>query len=248
MLIHGEMEVLKEILRRFLLKNYRILLVDDDPEICKMIKEALRFENIETVTASTGMEAESILKTSTYDLIILDVMLDDTDGFQVLKKIQADEIDIPVIFLSGKQQDYDKILALGMGADDYITKPFSMSVLIAKIKAHLRRFDKIKDLQTSSRKIVKDPFVLNIDTYQLFKGGEEIFLSSKEIMLMKLFMENPNRVFTKEQLYEKVWNNAIIDNNTIMVYIRHLRKKIEDDSKHPKYLQTVWGIGYKLNI
>jgi DNA-binding response OmpR family regulator len=222
--------------------------VDDDIEICQMIKKALEPENIETLTISTGKEAQSVINSQTFDLIILDIMLDDTDGFQLLKKIQAEDIEIPVIFLSGKQQDYDKILALGMGADDYITKPFSMSVLIAKIKAHLRRSDKIKELQTSSRKITRDPFVLNIDTYQLFKDGEEIFLSSKEIMLMKFFMENPNRVFTKEQLYEKVWNNTIIDNNSIMVYIRHLRKKIEDDSKNPVYLQTVWGIGYKFSI
>jgi DNA-binding response OmpR family regulator len=213
-----------------------------------MIKSSLNLENIDTTTISTGKEAESVINSKNFDLIILDVMLSDTDGFQILKKIQAENIEIPVIFLSGKQQDHDKILALGMGADDYITKPFSMSVLIAKIKAHLRRSDKIKDLQISSRKIMEDPFVLNIDTYQLFKDGEEIFLSSKEIMLMKFFMENPNRVFTKEQIYEKVWNNTIIDNNSIMVYIRHLRKKIEDDSKNPKYLQTVWGIGYKFNI
>ncbi|WP_319371307.1 response regulator transcription factor [uncultured Ilyobacter sp.] len=230
------------------MKSYKVLLVDDDIEICQMIKKALEPENIETLTISTGKEAQSVINSQTFDLIILDIMLDDTDGFQLLKKIQAEDIEIPVIFLSGKQQDYDKILALGMGADDYITKPFSMSVLIAKIKAHLRRSDKIKELQTSSRKITRDPFVLNIDTYQLFKDGEEIFLSSKEIMLMKFFMENPNRVFTKEQLYEQVWNNTIIDNNSIMVYIRHLRKKIEDDSKNPEYLQTVWGIGYKFSI
>ncbi|ADO82057.1 response regulator transcription factor [Ilyobacter polytropus] len=230
------------------MKSYKVLLVDDDIEICQMIKKALDPENIETLTISTGREARNVINSQAFDLIILDIMLDDTDGFQLLKKIQAEDIEIPVIFLSGKQQDYDKILALGMGADDYITKPFSMSVLIAKIKAHLRRSDKIKELQTSSRKITKAPFVLNIDTYQLFKDGEEIFLSSKEIMLMKFFMENPNRVFTKEQLYEKVWNNTIIDNNSIMVYIRHLRKKIEDDSKNPEYIQTVWGIGYKFNI
>jgi len=230
------------------LKSYRILLVDDDLEICNMIQKALKFENIETVIVTTGGEAEVVLKSNTFDLIILDIMLDDTDGFQVLKKIQEFKIEIPVIFLSGKHQDYDKILALGMGADDYITKPFSMSVLIAKIKAHLRRNDKIRMLQTSARKIVGGPFVLNIDTYQLFKEGEEIFLSSKELMLMKLFMENINRVFTKDQLYEKVWKNTMIDDNSIVVYIRYLRKKIEKDPKKPHYLKTVWGIGYKLSV
>lgn len=230
------------------MKTHKILLVDNDIEICEMIKTALNFENIETTIVTTGKEAKEVIPSKSFDLIILDIMLDDTDGFELLRKIQVEELDVPVIFLSGKQQDHDKILALGMGAEDYITKPFSMSVLIAKIKVHLRRGDKIKELQSSSKKLIRDPFVLNLDTYQLFKNGEEIFLSSKEVLLMKFFMENPNRVFTKEQLYDYVWNNTLIDNNTITVYMRHLRKKIEENPKHPSYIETVWGIGYKFTV
>lgn len=230
------------------MKVYKVLLVDDDRVICKMIKKALEPENISVFPASTEIEAEELIENQNFDLIILDIMLNDTDGFEVLKRMQMKGIEAPVIFLSGKKQDYDKILALGMGADDYITKPFSMAVLIAKIKAHLRRGEKIKKMQNVSRKIISEPFVLDIDTYQLFKNGEEIMCTSKEIMLMKFFMENPNRVFTKDQLYEYVWRDSIIDNNSVMVYIRHLRKKIEDDPKHPKFLETVWGIGYKFSI
>lgn len=230
------------------MKVYKVLLVDDDKVICKMIKKALEPENVSVFPASTEIEAEELIESHSFDLIILDIMLNDTDGFEILKKMQMNGIDAPVIFLSGKKQDYDKILALGMGADDYITKPFSMAVLIAKIKAHLRRSEKIKKMQSVSRKIISEPFILDIDTYQLFKNGEEIMCTSKEIMLMKFFMENPNRVFTKDQLYEYVWRDSIIDNNSVMVYIRHLRKKIEDDPKHPKYLETVWGIGYKFKI
>jgi DNA-binding response OmpR family regulator len=222
--------------------------VDDDPAICKVIKRALKLENIELIAVSSGEEAQSIVMKQTFDLIILDVVLGDTDGFQILKEIQADGIEIPVIFLSGKQDEHGKILALGMGADDYITKPFSTFLLIAKIKAHLRRGDKIKGTNNYPKKIVLDPFVLNMDTYQLFKNEKEVFLSSKEIMLMRFFMENPNKVFSKDQLYERVWNNSIVDDNTIMVYMRHLRKKLEDDPKTPKYFQTVWGVGYKFNI
>ncbi len=213
-----------------------------------MIEKALEPENINILSASTEVEAENIIDNQNFDLIILDVMLNDTDGFEILKKIQMKGIEVPVIFLSGKKQDYNKILALGMGADDYITKPFSMAVLIAKIKAHLRRGEKIKKMQNVSRKIIREPFVLDINTYQLFKNGEEIVCTSKEIMLMKFFMENPNRVFTKEQLYEYVWRDTVIDNNSVMVYVRHLRKKIEDSPKHPKFVKTVWGIGYKFSV
>ncbi len=135
-----------------------------------------------------------------------------------------------------------------MGADDYITKPFSISVLIARVKAHLRRGDRTKDLQLASSKIIKEPFILNLDTYQLFKNGKEIFLSAKEIKIMKFFMENPNIIFTKDQLYEKIWNDVFIDNNSVRVYILNLRKKIEDDPQKPKYLKTAWGIGYKFTV
>jgi len=230
------------------LRSFKVLLVDDDKVICKMIEKALEPENINILSASTEVEAENIIDNQNFDLIILDVMLNDTDGFEILKKIQMKGIEVPVIFLSGKKQDYNKILALGMGADDYITKPFSMAVLIAKIKAHLRRGEKIKKMQNVSRKIIREPFVLDINTYQLFKNGEEIVCTSKEIMLMKFFMENPNRVFTKEQLYEYVWRDTVIDNNSVMVYVRHLRKKIEDSPKHPKFVKTVWGIGYKFSV
>jgi DNA-binding response OmpR family regulator len=230
------------------LKNHKILLVDDDIKICQLIKEALEPENIETITAFSGKEAHNFINSEIFDLIILDIMLEDTDGFQLLKEIQIEKIDTPIIFLSGKHQDYDKILALGMGADDYITKPFSLSVLIARVKAHLRRGDRAKDIQLSSKKIIKDPFILNLDTYQMFKNGKEIFLSAKEVKIMKFFMENPNIVFTRDQLYEKIWSDVFIDNNSVTVYMLNLRKKIEDDPKNPKYLQTVWGIGYKFCI
>lgn len=231
-----------------ILKVFKVLIVDDDKVICKMITKSLKPENIVVVSANSEAEAIGYMESQTFDLIILDVMLGDTDGFEVFRRMQIKGIEAPVIFLSGKDQDYDKILALGMGADDYITKPFSLSVLIAKIKAHLRRGEKLKQAQNISRKIICEPFVLDIDTYQLFKGGTEIYCSSKEIMLMKFFMENPNKVFTKEQLYENVWKDSIIDNNSVMVYIRHLRKKIEDSPKEPKFLETVWGIGYKFSI
>lgn len=230
------------------MKSFKVLIIDDDKVICKMITKALRPENIDVISAHTEIEIFQLLEIQNFDLIILDIMLGKTDGFEIFKKFHIKGIDIPVVFLSGKNQDHDKILALGMGADDYITKPFSLSVLIAKIKAHLRRGGKIKIIENTSRKITSGPFILDIDTYQLFKDGIEIMCTSKEIMLMKFFMENPNRVFTKDQLYESVWKDSIIDNNSVMVYVRHLRKKIEADPKEPQHLETVWGIGYKFTV
>lgn len=230
------------------MKSFKILLIDDDSIICRMITKALKPENIDVFSANNEIEANRFIETQSFDLIILDIMLGDTDGFEIFRKIQIKGIETPVIFLSGKNQDHDKILALGMGADDYITKPFNISVLIAKIKAHLRRGQKLRKAENSSRKVICGPFVLDIDTYQLFKDGSEIHCTSKEIMLMKFFMENPNRVFTKDQLYEYVWKDSIIDNNSVMVYVRHLRKKIETNPKNPKFLETVWGIGYKFSV
>lgn len=227
------------------MKKYKILLVDDDKDISEFIKDLLFLENIDTITANTGSRAKELLLSSAFDLIILDIMLHDTDGFELFKYIQKQEITTSIIFLSGKDQDHDKILAFGMGADDYITKPFSASVFIARIKAHLRRNERVV---VPGRKIERGPFKLNLDTYQLFKDGNEIILSSKEIKLMKFLLENSNIVFTRDQLYESIWNDMFIENNAITVHIKNLRKKIEDNPKNPEFLKTVWGVGYKFII
>lgn len=229
------------------MKVYKVLLVDDDKLICKMISKAFKYEDIYTSSSFNETQALQAVKEQDFDLIILDVNLGDSDGFSVFRNILMLGIDVPVIFLSGKHQDHNKILALGMGADDYITKPFSINVLIAKVKAYLRRGERIKKLQNKSRKIISHPFTLDMDTYQLFKGDKEIPCTSKEILLMKFFMENPNRIFSKKQLYENVWKDNLTDSSCIKVYITNLRKKIEDSPKSPTHLETIWGIGYKFS-
>jgi DNA-binding response OmpR family regulator len=224
----------------------RILVVDDESDIRKMIKRALEMENMVVSLACGGNEAIATLKSSSFDLIVLDVMMNDMDGFEVVKHLRNAGVDIPIFLLSGKDEDYNKILGLGLGADDYITKPFSPAVLCAKIKAQIRRCQ--AGWSDKNNIIMAGPFRFDCNTYKLYKNEIEIHLSSKEIVLMKFFLMNQNQVFTKEQLYQNVWGDIIVDDKTIMVYICHLRNKIEADPQNPKYIKTVWGIGYIFSI
>jgi len=224
----------------------RILIIDDEVYIRKLIIKSLIHENYLIEEASNGPEALTHLKNNPFDLIILDVMLGDEDGFELIKEIKSAGIKTPIIFVSGRSEDYDKILGLGLGANNYITKPFSPTILCAHVKAQLRSYKEYTTAKTIAPNfIIRDPFKFDLKTYKFYKNEKLIDLSYKENMLIKFFMENPEQVFTKEQLYENIWNDIIIDDNAIMVYIHQLRKKIEDNSKSPKHITTVWGIGYK---
>ncbi len=223
----------------------RVLVADDESYIRKMVAASLECENIQVTQAETGLEALDMVKQDRFDLIILDIMLGDVSGYDVINSIRSLGINTPIFLLSGKREDYDKIIGFGVGADSYITKPFSPSVLCAQVKTHIRRYKELLEAKENNNKIVLGPFTFNIKTYTCYKNGVALNLSSKELQLLKFFIESPNQVFTKEQLYQNVWGNVIIDDNTIMVYIRHLRSKIEDVPNKPKYLQTVWGIGYR---
>lgn len=227
----------------------KILIADDEEYIRKIIKKTLCRENMLIYEAKDGKEALEMVTQTSFDLIILDIMIGDIDGLDIIKKIRNDGINIPIILISGrKMKDYDKILGFGIGADDYITKPFNPAVLCARVKAHLRRNKELTDLKQKITKILIGPFTFNLNTYKLYKNEQEIPLSSKETMMIKFFIENPNQVFSKEQLYQNIWGDTIINDNSIMVYINHLRTKIEDDPKKPLFIQTVWGIGYKFTV
>lgn len=224
----------------------KVLIVDDEEYIRKLIKKSLIHENCLFTEAASGQSALANLKDESFDLIILDVMLGDYDGFELIKDIKNLGINTPIILVSGRSEDYDKILGLGLGADNYITKPFSPAVLCAHVKAQLRNYREYKKLYSiSSDYIIKGPFKFHLKTYKLYKNENMIDLSYKENLLMKFFMENPHQVFTKQQIYENIWNETVIDDNAIMVYMHNLRKKVEDDPKSPKHIITVWGIGYK---
>jgi len=224
----------------------KILIVDDEEYIRKLIKKSLIHESYLIEEASSSKESLSHLKKSVFDLIILDVMLEDQDGFELIKEIKALGIKTPVIFVTGRSEDHNKILGLGLGAVNYITKPFSPATLCAYVKAQLRSYKEFaKSKSTLSNFIVEGPFKFDLKTYKFYKNDKLIDLSYKENLLVKFFIENPNQVFTKEQLYQNIWNDTIIDDNAIMVYIHQLRKKIEKHPKTPTHIITIWGIGYK---
>jgi DNA-binding response OmpR family regulator len=226
--------------------NERILVVDDEKIIQKAILAAYKSENMVVTIASSGNEALTLLKNETFDLIVLDILMPDIDGFEVVKAIRNSQIMTPIILLSGKTEEFNKVLGLGLGADDYITKPFSVALLISKSKALIRRSNIYSIPKTSN--VSAGPFTFHSNTYRITKSGEELTLTAKELVLLKFLIEHPNQVFTKEQLYEQVWNHSVIDDNTIMVYIKRIRNKIEKDPKNPEYLKTVWGIGYQLDV
>ncbi|BCJ96012.1 DNA-binding response regulator [Anaerocolumna cellulosilytica] len=223
----------------------RILIVDDEKIVQNAIKAAYRSENMEVSVASGGFEAISLVQKYTYDLILLDILMPDMDGFEVIRTIRTSQIHTPIILLSGKTEEYNKILGLGLGADDYITKPFSIALLISKSKALMRRNN------TYCNKTIHDislgPFSFCHSTFKVYKNDVAIPMTAKELTLFKFFLENPKQVFTKEQLYQKIWNHHVIDDNTIMVYIKRIRSKIEDNPKQPYYLKTIWGIGYQFD-
>lgn len=221
------------------------MIVDDDESIRKLLTKVITCNGLEPVTAASGEDALTMLKAHSFQLILLDVMMPKMDGFQVIDKIRQQGLDIPIIVVSGRSEDYDALYGLDLGADDYITKPFNPVILGAKVKALIRRN---KKADASSRTVLQvGPFRFNDKTMKFYKNDVEIVLSSKELQMMKLFMNHPRQVFTKEMLYEQIWGDCIVDENAIMVYISHLRNKIEDNPKQPAYIKTIWGVGYQFS-
>ena len=221
----------------------RILVVDDEKLVRQSVAAVFAREGVTVTMASSGKEALDILERQTFDLIILDVMLGDMDGFYVVGVIRQREIHTPLLFLSGNTEESSKILGISLGADDYITKPFSITMLTTKAHALLRRSEEYSG--AAAQKLTCGALSFSMQNYSLYKNGEIVPLTSKETALLRFFMENQRQVFTKEQLYQNVWDQAVVDDNTIMVYVRRLREKIEDDPQKPRYLVTVWGIGYR---
>lgn len=205
-------------------------------------------EGFTVYNSETGLKALDIFYDNDIDLAILDVMMPELDGFNLLRKIRETS-DIPVMFLTARGEDPDKILGLGLGADDYMVKPFNPIVLIARVNAQLRRSYKYKTtLKTPDRIIIKiGDLTFDKDSYSIYKDDKHLECNAKETKLLQIFMENLGKVYTKKQLYEAVWEEPYYgDDNTIMVHISHLRDKIEDNPKSPKYLKTIRGIGYKM--
>lgn len=225
-----------------------ILLVEDDLEISEMVKSQIMREGFKVIQAFDGESALQHFNSEIVDLILLDLMLPKVNGMDFLQ-IVREQSTIPVLIMSAKDSEVDKAIGLGLGADDYITKPFSMIELTARVKAAIRRaknYSKstIKEVET----IIKvGKLTIDLDNYLVTKESGEIKLTSKEFLILRMFVTSPNRVFTKAQIYQSVWNEEYYgDENVINVHMRRLREKIEDDPSHPLYIRTLWGIGYKL--
>lgn len=221
----------------------KVLIIDDDPSIRRLLEKVMASNQLETRTAASGEEALEAVRRESYALLLLDITMGGMDGFEFLKRIRRQNISTPVIIVSGKNEDYDTLYGLELGADDYITKPFNPVVLGAKVKAMIRR-NNLLMTQTGSQ-LTAGPFTFDRSTMKLMKEGKEIFLSSKETMLMLLFLEHVGQVFSKDQIYQHVWGDWGVDENTVMVHISHLRNKIEDTPGDPRHIITMRGLGYK---
>ncbi|WP_166243309.1 response regulator transcription factor [Paenibacillus turpanensis] len=225
----------------------RILIADDEKEIRDLLKKYLERERYEVDTAIHGEEALRLFAHKAYQLVILDVMMPKIDGMEACRSLRKTS-NVPIMMLTAKDDEVDKIVGLTVGADDYITKPFSINEVVARVKALLRRS---LVLNPDSRASEEERFHLHGVTLDMRSctasvDGREIALTAKELQLLKFFMQHPGQVFTKTQLFRQVWNSDYLeDDNTVMVHIRKLRKKIEADPSDPQYIQTVWGIGYK---
>ncbi|TJX14557.1 response regulator transcription factor [Tissierella creatinini] len=226
----------------------RILVVDDDKEIANAIDKLLTMEGYEVVKAYNGLEALDALVVNNIQLILLDVMMPKLDGLSTTMKIREKK-NIPIIILSAKSEDSDKILGLSMGADDYVTKPFNPQELVARVKSQLRRYMYLGDMGNASTSSLLQTggLCLNRESKEFTVDGEGVRLTPTEFKMMELLMSNLGMVFSAEQIYEKVWEEeAYSVENTVMVHIRRIREKIEINPKEPKYLKVVWGIGYKI--
>lgn len=221
----------------------KILIVDDDKAVLNMLYKIITSNGFQVDTVNSGSAALEQVASQIYSLILLDINMDDIDGFTVLQEIRQQKIETPVIIISGRKEDYDTLYGLDIGADDYITKPFNPVILAAKVKALIRRSKKTPS--TLDTILCAGPFRYDTVTMRFYKNGKEIPLTSKENALIRLFMDNVNRIFSKDVLYEMIWNNDIIDDSTIIVYINRLRKKMEDDPSSPQFIQTVRGLGYR---
>ena len=223
-----------------------VFIVDDDTAVLTILYKVIKSNGLEADTASSGEQALALLTQREYELLLLDINMKGMDGFEVIQTIRRNGLKIPIIIVSGRKEDYDTLYGLDIGADDYITKPFNPITLGAKVKALIRRSR--NKLPGAESDLTAGPFRYNTSTLRFYKNDIEIPLSSKENAIMKLFIDNVNRIFSRDMLYELVWGDAIIDDNAIMVYINRLRQKIEDDPSKPKYIQTVRGLGYRFVI
>lgn len=224
----------------------RILIIEDDADIAEIERDYLMLSGFEVDICYDGEKGLAAAKTQDYDLLILDLMLPGLDGFGVCRELRAVS-DMPILMVSARREDVDKIRGFGFGADDYVEKPFSPSVLVARVKAHLSRYERLKTAEQPEKPVLTfGDMSLNTESHRLYIGGREILLKNKEYELLAFLMRHPDQIFGREDLYENIWGlESMGDNITVAVHMNRLREKTEADPQNPKHLQTVWGAGYR---
>lgn len=228
----------------------KILIVEDDPDISMIEEVYLQSAGFETKILPDGTGIRALLEQEKYDLILLDLMLPGKSGYEICREIR-DQVDIPILMVTARTETVDKLKGFGVGADDYIAKPFDPAELVARVRANLRQSERGRTeqpVQSQEEEIRIGDLRILVNNWKVYKGDRELKLPNREFELLKFFAENPNIVFSKEQLFEKIWGYDYVgDSATVMVHINRIREKIEEDSKNPKILETVWGAGYRLN-
>jgi DNA-binding response OmpR family regulator len=230
-------------------ETYHILIVEDDTGIRDGIEIYLKTQDYQVFKAKDGIEGLEIIRDQKIHLAIIDVMMPRMDGIRMVEELRK-EYDFPVIMLSAKSEEVDKIMGLNMGADDYVTKPFQPMELLARVNSQLRRYTRyansLENKEGSGNVLVVGGLELNEDTIEVRVDGEPVKMTPMEFKILHLLMKYPGRVFSADEIYERVWNEEAISTDTVMVHVRHIREKIEINPKEPKYLKVVWGIGYKI--
>ncbi len=227
----------------------KILIIEDEVSIAELEKDYLELSGFEVAIETAGDTGLAAAVDHEVDLVILDLMLPGMDGFEVCRRIREKK-DIPVLMVSAKKEDIDKIRGLGLGADDYITKPFSPSELVARVKAHLSRYERLVGSNLHKNEIIEIRGIkIDKTARRVYVNGEEKAFTTKEFDLLTFLAENPNHVFTKEELFNKIWDmESIGDIATVTVHIKKIREKIEFDTSKPQYIETIWGVGYRFKV
>lgn len=230
----------------------KILIVEDDKKIAQLEQDYLESFGYDTEIVTDGALVIKTLEHSSYGLVLLDLMLPNMSGYDICRQIR-DQIDIPILMVTARTESIDVIRGLGLGADDYITKPFDPSQLVARVRSHLKRYERLTkrsaNLKKEQTKMIVQDLVIEPDTWRVWKRGKELKLPNREFELLRFLATNPNIVFSKETLFEKIWGyDYISDAATVSVHINRLREKIEDDARNPQIIETIWGAGYRLNL
>ena len=233
----------------------RILIAEDDREIAMLEKDYMEINGFEAVIAEDGIKAMELLEKEAFDLIVLDIMMPGKNGYDICREVR-DKIDIPILLVTAKTESADKIRGLGLGADDYVVKPFDPAELAARVKSHLQRYERLTRRAGAQPEYDANEYCISIGnlkilskSWKVIKEGKEIHFPNREFELLKYLAMNPNIVFSKEHLFERIWGYDFIgDSATVTVHINRIREKIEEDPKNPQIIETVWGAGYRLNL